>query len=105
MRYFAANVGLFVAFTGIAMVGDYLDVRARFHPSVLLDYAIRPLLILVMWSVIPVSCWMNWHFLDKQEPRKRLILGIGLGLLFCVLAFIPYVLIILKFHTSIGGTL
>lgn len=101
MKFVVANVVLFVAYTGLGMIGTWTYVRGGQDP----DSILRTVSALGQSTALPVACIVNWWLCRLRNEVWRICAGIGLGLLACAIAFVPYFLIGLKFHLAIGGTL
>lgn len=101
MCHIIANTTLFVGYCIVAMLFDLLYVsQGQPHDSLLAAVG-----ALLMWSSIPVACFVNWSLLAIDRPKMRVLVGVFLGLLALAVGFVPYCLLMLNFHMWLGGTL
>ena len=102
LKFVFANLALFVVYCAIALLSDWVSVKGVLHwNSFVLEWGVPA----VMLSAIPVTCFVNWWLLSIEKPRKRLFVGIALGLLAIAIAIVPYGILVITFHLAIGGTL
>lgn len=101
MRHVIANLLLFIAYCGVAMLLDLAYVK-RCQPQ---DSLLEPLGAAFIWTSLPLAFFVNWNLLSIANPKIRLAMGIVVAMTAFAIGFIPWCLIFLYFHLWIGGTL
>jgi len=102
LRHLCANVLLFVFYSGVGMLYNWVDVRV---PSVSDPSPVLVLVGYVAVSAYPVTCVVNWRLTCSSSSLLRFVVGVVVGLAAIAIGFVPYCVLVIEHRLWIGGSL